>query len=193
MRPSGGRINTVCRGHRNTNVSASVRAPSVPHSVRAKAAILDGKIVCLDNEGRSVFYPLMFRRDWPYFYAFDLLAVDGEDLCSWPLRERKRRLRSIMPTPRVCSRLLYVDHMRERGSALFRAAGERDLEGIVAKWQDGRYETDGVSTSWLKIRNPEYSQMTGRRELFERWRDRRGRDWRAPRLSIANPSVLAHR
>jgi hypothetical protein len=33
--------------------------------------------------------------------------------------------------PRIDCRLLYVDHLRERGSALFRAACERDLEGIV--------------------------------------------------------------
>ena len=81
-------------------------AVEISHSVRATSAILDGEIVCLDNEGRSVFYPLMFRRDWPYFCAFDLLAVDGEDLRAWPLRERKRRLRAIMPAPRVRSRLL---------------------------------------------------------------------------------------
>jgi hypothetical protein len=66
-----------------------------------------------------------------------------------------------------------------------RLLASADLEGIVAKWQDGTYEIDGVSTSWLKIRNAEYSQMTGRRELFERWHDRRGRDWRAPQLRPA--------
>jgi hypothetical protein len=40
--------------------------------------------------------------------------------------------------------LLYVDHLRERGAALFRAARERDLEGVVAKWRRDCYETDGV-------------------------------------------------
>ena len=43
---------------------------------------------------------------------------------------------------------------------------------IVAKWSLGRYETDGVGTSWLKIKNPNYSQWEGRRELFEQRRDR---------------------
>jgi hypothetical protein len=46
-----------------------------------------------------------------------------------------------------------------------------DLEGIVAKRKDGRY----VSTrtrSWLKIKNPDYSQAEGRKELFDRWRGR---------------------
>jgi hypothetical protein len=28
---------------------------------------------------RSNFYSLLFRRDWPYFMAFDLLSLDGED------------------------------------------------------------------------------------------------------------------
>jgi ATP-dependent DNA ligase len=46
----------------------------IAHSVRTMHAVLDGEIVCLDREGRSQFYPLLFRRDWPYFYAFDLLG-----------------------------------------------------------------------------------------------------------------------
>ena len=142
--------------------------------------------MCLDADGRSNFHKLRFRRDWPYFYAFDLLAVAGEDLRDQPLIERKRRLRAIMP--RIDSRLLYVDHLREHGSALFRAACDRDLEGLVAKWRNGTYATEGVSTSWMKIKNPAYSQMTGRRELFEARRDRRQtrrRGWRRPELRLA--------
>ena len=60
----------------------------------------------------------------------------------------------------------------ERGRDLFRVACERDLEGIVAKWGSGTYQAGG-GTSWLKIKNPEYSQIAGRRELFEARRDRR--------------------
>ena len=59
--------------------------------------MLDGEIVSLEANGRSNFYNLMFRRDWPYFFAFDLLSVDGEDLRAKPLIERKRRLKRIMP------------------------------------------------------------------------------------------------
>jgi ATP-dependent DNA ligase len=36
----------------------------------------------------------------------------------------------------------------------------------VAKWTRGVYQADGRGTSWLKIKNPEYSQMEGRHELF---------------------------
>ena len=94
--------------------------------------------------------------------------------------------------PRIDSRLLYVDNLPRRGVELFRAVCARDLEGIVAKWRDGRYETDGVSTSWLKIKNPDYSQMAGRREMFEARRDRRQlrrRHWAAPVLRLQAHSV----
>jgi len=60
------------------------------------SCVLDGEIVCLDRDGRSNFYKLLFRRDWPCFYTFDVLSIDGEDLRDRPLAERKRRLRGIM-------------------------------------------------------------------------------------------------
>jgi bifunctional non-homologous end joining protein LigD len=91
--------------------------------------------------------------------------LDGHDLRGLPLIERKRRLLAIMPT--VECRALYLDHLAARGRDLFRVACERDLEGIVAKWADGNYQAEGRGTSWLKIKNPDYSQMVGRRELFE--------------------------
>lgn len=45
-------------------------------------------------------------------------------------------------------------------------ACERDLEGIVGKWARGTYRTDGRATSWLKIKNRDYTQMRDRHELF---------------------------
>ena len=46
--------------------------------------------------------------------------------------ERKRRLRAIMP--KVELRVLYLDHVAGRGQDLFRAASERDLEGVIGKY-----------------------------------------------------------
>jgi ATP-dependent DNA ligase len=40
---------------------------------------------------------------------------------------------------------------------LFREVCARDLEGIVAKWKHGPY-LSGDQTSWVKIKNPAYSQ-----------------------------------
>ena len=80
---------------------------------RIQNAVLDGEICCLQSTGRSDFYRLLFRREHPYFYAFDMLSVNGEDICGLPLIERKRRLRRIMP--KVDTRLLYLDSIAERG------------------------------------------------------------------------------
>jgi hypothetical protein len=85
-----------------------------------------------------------------------VLSIDGEDLRSFSLVQRKRRLARIMP--RIESRLLLLDAIPARGESLFELACERDLEGIVAKWSKGSYQCDGRGTSWLKIKNPDYSQ-----------------------------------
>ena len=69
--------------------------------------------------------------------------------------------------PQTGSLLLYVDHVEERGIDLFRLACREDLEGIVAEWKDGQYDPNRVS-SWIKIKNPAYSQIIGRDELFEK-------------------------
>ena len=56
--------------------------------------------------------------------------MDGEDLRSRPLLERKRILRQIVP--RRSARLLYAGHERGKGVDLFSAVCLQDIEGIVA-------------------------------------------------------------
>jgi len=107
----------------------------------------------------------MFRRGPARFYAFDILELDGGDLRSLPLLKRKRHLKRLISAPR--SALLYVDHVIGKGEHLFRLACREDLEGIVAKWKYGHYDCNSVS-SWVKIKNPRYSQIEGRDKLFER-------------------------
>ncbi len=132
-------------------------------------AILDGEIVCLDEDGRSLFNSLLFRKRTPIFAAFDLLWVNGEDLRELPLTERKKRLRRVIPQrdPHQHPHLLHVDFIWEKGTELFQLACAKDLEGVVGKWSKGSYQGDGRSTSWVKIKNPSYSQAEGRAELFE--------------------------
>lgn len=168
----GFRALAIVRGHRCELVSRNGHTfkqwpqlcEEIAHAVRANHAVLDGEICCLKPDGRTHFKNLLFRREWPHFYAFDALSIEGEDLTAQPLLERKRRLLAIMPA--VECRLLYLDHLEARGVDLFRVACERDLEGIVGKWAEGTYRTDGRATSWLKIKNRDYTQMVDRHELF---------------------------
>ena len=63
------------------------------------------------------------------------------------------------------ARVLYSEAV-ENGREFYRLVCESDLEGVVAKRRNGLYTPE--ETSWVKIRNARYSQMEGRRELFER-------------------------
>ena len=81
-------------------------------------AVLDGEIVVLDEYGRSQFNDLLFRRGSLYFYAFDLLSLNGEDLRALPLIERKATLRKLIRRGR--SQLLYVDHIEQKACEFFR-------------------------------------------------------------------------
>ena len=74
-----------------------------------------------------------------------------------------------------------VDHVEARGRDFFEVACAHDLEGIVGKLASGRYHADGTSTNWCKIKNPAYTQMTARHELFER---RTGSRKRRPMLRV---------
>lgn len=119
----------------------------------------------LDRRGRSQFHSLMFRRAPAYFYAFDVLELNGKDMRLLPLIQRKRHLRKLIPVQ--TSPVLYVDFVEGPGEELFRLACREDLEGIVAKWKFGPYDCTTIS-SWIKIKNPKYTQIMGREELFER-------------------------
>ena len=138
---------------------------ALPLECGAQDAVLDGEIVCLDKTGTSQFTSLLFRRGEPRYYAFDLLFSNREDLRYLPLAERKHRLHGLVPSSG--ERLLYCDHVEGIGEELFHLVCQCDLEGVVAKRQFDPYL---ASASWLKIRNRNYSQWVGRKELFERER-----------------------
>lgn len=73
--------------------------------------------------------------------AFDVLAIDGEDLTAQPLITRKRQLWALIP--KRAWRLRYADHVLQRGCALFELACAEDLEGVVGKWQHQRRRSSG--------------------------------------------------
>ena len=103
-------------------------------------SILDGELVVLDDEGKTLFYDLMFGRGQVFFYAFDIMYLDGEDLTDLPLIERKQRLTGLSVDAPEC--MLYVDHIEEQGKDLYEMICQRDMEGIVAKPKISPYSRD---------------------------------------------------
>ena len=66
-------------------------------NLRVQDAIIDGKVCCLDESGAPRFNDLTTGTRDPHFAAFDLLWLNGENLRSLPLIERKKRLKAIVP------------------------------------------------------------------------------------------------
>jgi bifunctional non-homologous end joining protein LigD len=97
----------------------------IEFSLRTQHAVLDGEIVCLDDQGCSQFNQLLFRRGTARFCAFDVLHLDGKDLRNLPLIERKRALRGVVPAHSPF--LLHVDHVEAEGERLFELVCKRDL------------------------------------------------------------------
>lgn len=159
-----GRVRLVSRNAREFRSWPGL-CDAVAKSVRATSAVLDGEVVCVDDDGRPNFRALLFRRAEPVYYVFDVMWLDGRDLRGRPLVERKLLLRRIVPRRRA-DRLRYLDHVVGRGVDLFRAVCDFDMEGIVAKRRDGLYDPE--RTTWWKTKHVAYSQARDRWELFER-------------------------
>lgn len=85
-----------------------------------------------------------------------------------PSRRRTRDLQTRAPV-RQSSHDVGRTHgvpLGHDGEALFQLACANDLEGIGAKRKYDPYLPN--QASWLKIRNPNYTQWEGREELFNR-------------------------
>jgi bifunctional non-homologous end joining protein LigD len=65
----------------------------IAEHLHVKSAVLNGEIACVDELGRPVFRDLLFRRRECVFIAFDLLFLNGKDLRTLPLLERKALLK----------------------------------------------------------------------------------------------------
>jgi bifunctional non-homologous end joining protein LigD len=167
-----GRCRLVSR-HRNVYKSFETLRDALS-SLKAKTAILDGEIVCLDANGCSQFKELLYRRGRAVFFAFDLVWLDGNDLRQTPLIERKKKLRKLIERSE-CSVILYAQHVEGSGKLLFEEVCSRNLEGMVAKRRMGIYAEHG----WLKIKNPKYTQGEGRQDMKGRakWSCSNARQW----------------
>ncbi|MCU1285443.1 MAG: ligase [Acidobacteriales bacterium] len=150
---------SIC--HSRLNGFNSV-ASSIQSSLRARESILDGELVSMDENGVIKFSDLVERKGRLCYFAFDLLLVNGRDQRDLPLIERKRRLKDIIPSS--SGLLRYADHVVGNGVALFDVAVKNDLEGIVAKPRESRYEP---CTVWYKINAPHYTQASGHQVLKE--------------------------
>ena len=129
--------------------------------------ILDGEIIAFAEGKKLTFFDLQKRlgrlndsdlflgASVPVrFVAFDLLWLNGEELLERPLCERREFLESLEMTGpfEVCA-------VRQACSeteieAEFKAARQRENEGLIAKDPSSSYSPGRRGLSWLKLKKP---------------------------------------
>lgn len=134
------------------------RFPEIAEAVAALDApdcVLDGEIVALDAKGRSSFQKLQAlelgeARPPLFFYLFDLLRLNRQDLRSRPLAERKRTLEKLLRG--APPELRFSASLPGTSEAVIAMARRHGFEGIIAKRDQSPYEAGLRSGAWRKIK-----------------------------------------
>src|SRR6184192_4287142 len=142
---------------RNKNELAG-RFPEIVEAVRnlpSRECVIDGEVVALDDEGRSSFQLLQARemegRKLPvYFYAFDLLQLDGKTLIGLSLEARNNVLENLCAD--AGDPIRYSGAIGEEAKPLLKEVKRRGLEGIIGKQRDSVYEPGRRSGAWIKLK-----------------------------------------
>jgi bifunctional non-homologous end joining protein LigD len=115
--------------------------------------VMDGEAIVRGVDGYSDFNALHSGKynGEVELLAFDILAMDGEDLRDLPLSMRKTNLQRLL-SRRPEGIFLPDFEQGEIGSDLFRKACEFGLEGMVSKRLDQPYR-GGRSPYWIKVKN----------------------------------------
>ncbi|MER8370906.1 DNA ligase [Mesorhizobium sp. M0306] len=117
------------------------------------AAIIDGEVI-VPGDQRAPDCPALEAVIWNepsrlVFVAFDILHLDGRNLASLPLLQRKQVLWRLVE--HGLGKIQYSEHFERSALAIFRAIEKTGLESIISKRADSRYRS-GSSNTWLKAK-----------------------------------------
>jgi bifunctional non-homologous end joining protein LigD len=147
--------NKKVRLYSRNNLDFNERFPQIAEELKKidENVILDGEIVALDKDGRARFQLMQNYLNNNggviAYYVFDIIYLDGYDLKNLPLRERRSILQKTIPK---LQKISLSDYIENSGKTFYKAAEERDVEGIIAKNSESFYTEGRRSTEWLKIK-----------------------------------------
>lgn len=129
-------------------------ATSLTDWAAGRAMVLDGEMVVTDASGKTDFQALQNYLRSPQglnltYIIFDLLALDGEDLRSRTLTERKDKLEALLKD--APKNLWYSRHIRGNGKESFAAACAMGMEGIIGKKPESIY-SGTRNGDWIKLK-----------------------------------------
>ena len=157
-----GQNGTCLRNKRNMELLPRFPELKGLHRSVSERTVLDGELVVL-RDGVPDFFELQRRTlltdrfkiemaaatHPASFVAYDCLCKDGRSIMDRPLLERKEALQSSV---REDSLIAISRYIPTDGIGLFRAADERELEGVVAKRAASIYYPGRRTKDWIKFK-----------------------------------------
>lgn len=142
----------ILRLDSRSGLDYSSKYPPIMQALRSLQhnVVLDGEAVVLNDEGKPDFDALQLfngGRYGVYYYVFDIIWLDGKNLKSLPLEERKAILRKVVGK----SDIIRISDEFDEGLQLYQHVQRIGLEGIVAKKRGSEYVEDERGANWLKI------------------------------------------
>jgi bifunctional non-homologous end joining protein LigD len=108
---------------------------------------VDGEVVAFEGAQTS-FQRLSHPGAAIFYYVFDILWLDGEDVRERPLRDRKALLKNSL---NFKGHVRWTPYRNEAGEAMFAEACAKGWEGVIAKRADSIYAASR-SKDWLKFK-----------------------------------------
>ena len=146
---AGGEVELTSRNGNSLTARFESVARAVVSAVKTPDCVLDGEVCALDDQGRASFSAMQQGSGPLVLYLFDVLEVEGEPLIDLPLTERHERLEALLDKR---NRTVRLSDTFDDGQALFEAATAQQLEGVVGRRADSRYEPGRRSRNWLKVK-----------------------------------------
>jgi len=156
----GNDVQLYTRNHKSLNITYPELVKNLKGQ-KATSFIIDGEIVAFQpGTSNASFKELQKRmhlkdpRDVKrsdveiFYYIFDILALNGRDLRSLPLRERKTILEQAL---RFDSFVRLTPHQDKDAKPYYHSVCRQGGEGLIAKRADSRY-ISGRSRDWLKFK-----------------------------------------
>jgi bifunctional non-homologous end joining protein LigD len=132
----------------------------LPGQLGGARVILDGELVALTPSGVPSFSQLQLRmhlkaptaalvaRVPVYFYAFDLLWLEGEQTTGLTYLQRRELLEELKLG---AGPLSVTPSFPGPGQPILEAAKEHGIEGVIAKAERSAYEPGRRSAGWIKV------------------------------------------
>ncbi|HZH04885.1 MAG TPA: non-homologous end-joining DNA ligase, partial [Myxococcaceae bacterium] len=145
---SGGKLAFQSRNQLDFRTRFPELARVLPR-IQIGEAVIDAEVVALDDAGVSRFQAIADGGASHRLVAFDLLWLEGEDLRTRPLEERRELLESLLAHAPASIQL--SERVEGEPDEALETARSRGWEGVIAKVRGSPYRA-GRSREWLKLK-----------------------------------------